>query len=242
MVIARYAESLSWLQSLDAAFLQNRDEIFTTIYVYNKGPDTEFRVPIDVTKYDNVRVEYVTLPNVGRCDHTYLYHIYEHYDALPDTIMFFTGSADIIWKLYKTNMSLFKVYIERNFDTFFIVYHIIYEDKYLQDEFKGFEITEYLCNGMDNAILNPDKTCQPCEIRPFEKWYDHVFGDLKVKQFCYKGIFNVSAKHVRNRPREFYADLMKYVDHHHNPEAAHYIERSWIAIFHPVEEKCMMLE
>jgi hypothetical protein len=67
VVVSAYREDLSWLPALqtrrlvgDAAMLQ----------VYAKHVDT--RVPSGIPS--------IALPNVGRCDHTYLHHIVENYD------------------------------------------------------------------------------------------------------------------------------------------------------------------
>ena len=66
IVVARYNESLIWLN--DYPFNQ-----FEYI-VYNKGDNENF-VKINVK-------EIINLPNVGRCDHTYLYHIINNYESI----------------------------------------------------------------------------------------------------------------------------------------------------------------
>lgn len=74
VVVARYAEDLSWLRGLGLPGL-----------VYNKGlgldPDS---LPPGI--------EVLALPNVGREAHTYLTHIIAHYDALPLYTAFLQGN------------------------------------------------------------------------------------------------------------------------------------------------------
>ena len=61
-----------------------------TYIVYNKGENQDFEKK-NVSKI-------IDLPNVGRCDHTYLYHIVTNYNRLSDIIVFFPGSLDLTYK------------------------------------------------------------------------------------------------------------------------------------------------
>lgn len=69
LVVARYNESLEWLDDLP-------EEI--TYTVYNKGED-------DITQ-PNIKV-----PNVGRESETYIRYILENYNKLPETVCFCQG-------------------------------------------------------------------------------------------------------------------------------------------------------
>lgn len=68
IVVARYTENLDWLSHLSKM----------NVTVYNKGP------PI-------AGVPSVSLPNVGREAHTYLFHIVHAYDSLPEYTAFVQG-------------------------------------------------------------------------------------------------------------------------------------------------------
>lgn len=65
VVIARYLEDVYWLHDLNPNY---------KIYLYNKG--------------DYIATPYISLPNVGREAHTYLYHIIENYDNLDEFTVF----------------------------------------------------------------------------------------------------------------------------------------------------------
>lgn len=70
----------------------------------------------------------------------------------------------------------------------------------------------------------------------------------------WQGMFAVHRDHVRQRSRDGYARLCAYVDHHSgptsffmpgaqkkpdsNPEAGHYLERAWLAVFAPIPTRC----
>lgn len=70
LVIARYKESLDWLDEIDCV-----DKTF----IYNKGNE---RINDDELK----------LPNVGREAHTFCYHIVNNYDDLADITIFVQGN------------------------------------------------------------------------------------------------------------------------------------------------------
>jgi hypothetical protein len=62
VVIAKYKEDISWSNSIDSKCLK----------IYNKGPDGD-------------------IPNVGREGETFLRYIIEHYDSLPECVIFLQG-------------------------------------------------------------------------------------------------------------------------------------------------------
>ena len=79
LVVARYREDLAWLGNIPPQ-IQAR--------VYDKSPDGD-------------------LPNVGREAHTYLHHICENYDALPDLTVFAQGKPfDHAFDFHKTLRAL----------------------------------------------------------------------------------------------------------------------------------------
>ena len=68
VVVSRYQENIDWADGIENGI------------IYNKGPTT----PVS-------RHPVITLPNVGREGHTYLYHIIQNYDQLPDHTCFLQG-------------------------------------------------------------------------------------------------------------------------------------------------------
>lgn len=69
IVIAHYNEDLEWLKNI-------KD---TKIYLYTKGNS-------DINPAENIIIE--ILDNIGNEQHTYLYHIVNHYKKLDDVIFF----------------------------------------------------------------------------------------------------------------------------------------------------------
>ena len=62
---------------------------FNKLYLYDKNPIKSE----NFYKYIKPDVNYEHLDNVGRCDHTYLYHIIKHYDNLSDINIFIPASV-----------------------------------------------------------------------------------------------------------------------------------------------------
>jgi hypothetical protein len=71
IVIARYNESLDWLNKLPKNI---------KITIYNKGND-------------NIKFPFIKLPNIGRESHTYIHHIINNYDKLADQTIFCQGDS-----------------------------------------------------------------------------------------------------------------------------------------------------
>ncbi len=72
IVVAKYKEDIKWVESLRPMF---------NIYIYNKDES-------------NANVEYIHLDNVGREQHTFLYHIVTNYDNLDEVTIFAQGDPD----------------------------------------------------------------------------------------------------------------------------------------------------
>ncbi len=95
LVISRYNESLAWLADIDRS-------VYRRVVVYNKGDP--------MLELDNLGdIIIVTLSNVGRCDHTYMYHIVQTYDDLANVTIFLPGSCDINYNWATTKNTITSV-------------------------------------------------------------------------------------------------------------------------------------
>lgn len=216
MVIARYKEPLTWLDRYEKY-------TFNRIVVYNKGKND------GVCKLKLKSCEQIDLPNEGRCDHTYLYHIIHNYDNLADVTIFTKGSSSAHREKKKLLFTISKVFETKN-----SVFSTANLSTPVHLAAKGFQLDSYQSSFPENRNSAPDSTLmKPACLRPFDKWYEHHFPDINVNYAVYAGIFAVSRKHIHNRPIEFYKKLLKQLEGHSNPEVGHYLERSWIAVFHP---------
>lgn len=221
IIVSRYNEDLEWL----------KEEPFHhyPVTIYNKGLNENFYKP-------PLLKQIINLDNVGVCVHSYLYHIINNYENLANVTIFLPGSCMDNHKKDKTLSTVKKT--QETKDTVFYVYK--YENNVHTDLY-DFKLDNYDLANDSNRVLNNNNKLENCTIRPFGKWYETVFPDIFTKYVNYQGIFSVSKSHILNRDKKSYEELIQYVNKHTNEESAHYFERSFIAIFHPIPDKCMYI-
>lgn len=214
IVVARYNENLEWLNE----YPFNQFEYI----VYNKG-DNEHFIKTNVKHIIN-------LPNIGMCDHTYLYHIIQNYDNLSNTIVFLPGSVNIIHKKQKA-INLLNRIIKSNFTHSFFIgkYH-----NSVKDQYNNFTLDTYRCAYDPNYQKNNRTQLHKCKIRPYGKWYTYFFGDTPAHYATHHGIFSIDKRDIIQHPIYRYELLIKTVNKTSHHEASHYIERSWGVIFYPM--------
>lgn len=209
VVVARYAEDCSWL--LKSPYL----DLLPYTTIYNKGPDN-----IHPTIKSRTR-EILTLPNVGKCDHTFMQHIVRRLSDgvglfhltvfVAASAIKFRDKADSLQRIVKAfpdvpNMG-------NNVD--------IYETH------KGFSLTEWRTSDAQNRMYNNESRLLPASPRPFGPWFKTVFGPrARMVGPCVLGGVCVGLRSkLMAVPRHVYVTLLQHVATHSNPEAGHYIER-----------------
>lgn len=215
IIVSRFNEDLSWTQ--EAPF-----NLFQYI-VYNKGNNENF-IKTNVKQIINIE-------NVGKNDHTYLYHIIENYNNLSNIIVFFPGSLNLDYKKIKAKIILNNI-IKSNYLTAFFVGH--YQQN-IKKTFYNFTLDNWETSDKNNLLLNSELALQKSEIRPYGKWYTYFFGNIQAHWTTMCGIFSIDKRDITQHPVERYQGLIQTVNTHSNPEAGHYIERSWCAIFYPLK-------
>lgn len=214
IIISRYNEDLEWINEYPFNQFQ--------YIVYNKGINEEFCK-------NNIK-QIINLLNVGKCDHTYLYHIVNNYNNLSDILVFFPGSLDMANKKEKS-IKILKYIIS---DEFKNAYFLGTKTNNLFDTFKDFKLDDWKATHKQNLNLNSESKLQLCRVRPYGKWYIYFFGNIKAKWYTMNGIFSIDKKDVVQHKKIRYEILLNTVSHSSNNEAGHYIERSWGAIFYPI--------
>ena len=167
-------------------------------FVYNKCGNMKNAIP---------------LKNVGREFHTFCYHIVQHYDNLPEKIIF-TASA-----LEKHNR-------EQRF-----IHLLNYDKECFCDWGHGEQLIKDIPDDWTNTNYSGVKL-YPANPAGFKQWYLTHIGDIdSSKKRCGNGIFMTSGERLRKRPIEFYKNLIKQIEVDNSPEAGHYIERLVSVIF-----------
>lgn len=212
VVLSRYNEDISWIKNKPFSELN--------IICYNKSAQQ----PDEVCQAPTCKV--INLKNVGRESHTYLYHIINNYDNLAPVTIFLPASAmdnhkknitlGVIRKVMKTKTTV----LRGDYGVF-------------PDELFNFKIDEWKSSNNNNKFLNPENELVLSHTRPYGKWFKENFGNIKVKVFCYYGIFAVAKEHIVQHPKEHYKKLLRQLEGSSNPEVGHYMERAWGAVFYP---------
>jgi hypothetical protein len=212
IVVSRFNEDLKWTTT---GIFNNYKYI-----VYNKGDNDNF----EKSNVDKI----IELKNVGKCDHTYLYHIITNYNNLSDITLFLPGSLDLIQKREKATELLDKIK-KMNNAVFLGEYY-----KNIKNKFEKFCLDNWISSNRQNFYKNNETALQLSEIRPFGQWYKDNFADEIVNYVCYWGIFSIDKRDIIQHPISRYTKLLNQLSTSSNPEVGHYIERSWNAIFHPM--------
>lgn len=211
LVIARYKEPLDWLD-------KHKDRPFRKINIYNKS-DTEIKCP---TWRSDCTIK--QLPNVGVCDHTYLYHIVENYDSLADVTVFIPGSSQLHHKRPRVDAT-----IDKAFSTGQSVVYGYLRPRGVKDTLFTFKIDRHVTADKNNQDeLNYYQ--YPAAVRPFGRWYEKHFPNERSNYESNGGIFAASKADLHQRSKEFYIELLEEVSKHKYHEASHFIERSWATI------------
>jgi Protein of unknown function (DUF3431) len=213
LVIARYNEPLLWL--LEKPFNQFPNTI------YNKGNNESF-----VINENNMAI--ISLKNVGRESESYLQHVILRYNSLADLTIFLPGSLDANGNKYRKAIYILTHLVSAS--TFIGINH----QPSLKTDLYDFTLDEWSCRTSTNAKQNSESKLTPSEIRPFGKWYEHHFPKLKTHLAPYGGVFSVYIQDIKQHPVERYKTLIKDLQVSSNPEAGHYFERSWEAVFGPL--------
>jgi hypothetical protein len=212
IIISRFNEDLKW--TTHGIFNNYR------YIVYNKGDNDDF----EKTNVDKI----INLKNVGKCDHTYLYHIIKNYSDLPDILVFLPGSLDLINKNIRATEML--DIIKNTGNAVFLGEY--YEN--IKNEFENFCLDNWRSTNNQNFDKNNESMLDLSLIRPFGKWYKYNFRNIIVNFVCYWGIFSLDKRDIIQHPINRYINLINQLNSSSNPEVGHYIERSWAAIFHPM--------
>lgn len=227
LVIAHYKEPIEWMKKFESF-------PFRTIFIYTKGDGSK----PPVLPYSHPNVKIITMKNIGRCDHTYLHHMHEHYDSHADVTIFTTASAgNLAHKDATIKFIIPKVFEQKN-----SVFRVTHETEF-KKKFTGFKVDTWRSSNINNQEANSTKdSVYPATIRPFEKWYESLFSGINTHHVVYGGLFAVSKDHIHHRKKDFYKKLLDQFPDHSNPEVGHYFERVWLTIFYPVPENCIYLD
>lgn len=182
VVVARYQENIDWTIGIPDCI------------IYNKGNNTP-------TCHHPV----ITLPNVGREGHTYLYHIIQNYDTLDDHTCFLQG--------HPFDHS---PYLEHQIKTF--------------EPSRAFHVISQHVHAINLCYDPTDFSLHQLLIDTYQR----VFGQYKASHeftFGAGAQFIVSRDAIRSRPKSFYENLLHIMEYSTHPPEGFALERFWTMIF-----------
>jgi hypothetical protein len=214
-VISRYNETIDWIKYLP------QDQI-NTITVYNKGLNERYyRSSVDESLLN--KIQYHTLPNVGRIEHTIVHHILENWDTLEDTTVFLPASILMTEKkgfyLSKISSNIAKI---NNYKGF-------YSPRFqkVRRTF-NYSIHDYQPQGEVNRNNNP---FIKSEYYDFMAWKKDLVDDRPLRYIAYRGMFIVSKENIKYIDKGVYERILKSLVVGDNIENGHFAERIYAHLF-----------
>ena len=206
IVVANYEENLDWINEIPEQF-------YTKLTIYNKGSAKNYKFP---------KMNSVNLPNIGHCDHTYLYHVVNNYDKLADITIFLPGS---VWtqpyKKETANKMMSYIDIHKRAT-------LVCTDNPKNN--MNFTLDAWPVSSPENSRFSSQYELTPAAIRPLGKWFEAHFPGEKYDCVSNAGIVSASREGIHKRPKEFYQGLLNEVSIP-SPEAGHFTERTWANTF-----------
>jgi hypothetical protein len=202
VVVAHYKENIKWLNNIIF-----NDSRVKNIYLYSKDPyyvlNTELK--------NNKKIIHSFLPNVGRESHTYLTYCVENYNADVDSVFFLQGNP----RAHGVNLERIKHWIDRTKNNI----NFISKNFSIASPFKGLK---------NKRIYRWQGPTEPCEL-PMDLWFkSNIQPKLHHPSKIYFGAnFCMPSSKIRTRTRAEYLILIQNYFLTKNPEACHFMERSW---------------
>lgn len=213
IVVSRFNESLEWLQEILQSLKTNRDYV---VYVYNKGPN-HVEIPADW--------KLLNLGNVGRESHTYLTHIVKHFEdcILTPSTIFLMGSLNSNLERLNLAKEVIHGVLVAGKNTAFPSKRWTVNSNFILDNHKSLTT--------NNNILNPSTQLTPASLRPFGKWYQKTFSENIPSRFTIAGTFAASRTAIASIDIDTYKKVLEEASIGPNLEIAHFLERSWLALY-----------
>ena len=225
VVISRYNEDISWVSELKVPYL-----------IINKGN------PID-------NPNCVCIPNStnGREAHSYVWYILQHYDNLPDSVIFLQGNPfdhqkriiemldpEVIKKMpsfqpltagYTDDLPPqdLRYVTRRDFEGF--EYHIMHFGENMTDIYP-----KYHDEGLKNIINWCYDDLKYVSIRKqMHALFEVPYDEKCMTPYFFAAMFKIDKELIRKYSKDFYAQLFKLLERH--IVYVYLCERMWYAMF-----------
>jgi len=213
VVVAYYNEDLSWVR-----YLRKECCINDILLISKKNGD-------------HPDYKTVSLPNIGKESHSFMWYIVNNYEKLPEIVFFCQGGVTSNEMKYLKFMYVVKnlCNVEKN--------GVIALPGQLGFRYGAFDYDFKIDEHHSSNPLNENLTYEliPSKVRPFGKWYQtFITNDLtKISKYgvSYNGIFCTTRKSILKFSKKTYEELYKQSSVGESTEVAHYLERSYYSMF-----------
>ncbi len=215
VIITRYNEYIDWIRYIV--------DSVDFIYIYNKGYNENFFKHFDPKEYPN-KIMFLTLPNIGRIDHTLVYHILEHWDDLPSVLINLPGSV-----MMSQKKGFYLSSIMRRLPDLRKVYSGFYGPRFHKvSQTFNYSIDNYQAEGVCNRNDNP---FIKSEYYDFQVWKKAIIDERPMRYVAMRGMFSVARENITHIDKSVFERLKESLSVGDNIENGHFAERIWAHLF-----------
>lgn len=166
-------------------------------------------------------VKIIPLENVGRESYVIHYHICQHYDHLPDRLIFIPanwrtrtyGVSQVLQQVHGNEFLPRPAYVPWSSEQFF-------------------QLDKWLGLSDINRAEVEKQEYTVASIRPYGKWYVERIPVPYKDWLVLNGVISVPRNNILRYPLPLYQNwLAELKDSGVNPEIGHYWERTWYSLF-----------
>jgi hypothetical protein len=215
-IITRYNEYVDWID-----YIINKVDF---IYIYNKGPNNLIFKNLVLNEEQSKKVEIVPLENIGRIDHTLVYHILKNWETLPDVLISLPASI-----LMCVNKGSYLSVMMKRIDVTKTKYGGFYSPRFVKVSPNfNYSIDNYQAEGACNRNNNP---FIKSEYSDFQTWKKGIIDDRPMHYLAIRGMFNICKENILHIKKEIYENLLSSLSVGDNIENGHFAERIWAHLF-----------
>jgi hypothetical protein len=212
LVLAVYNEDISWVSDV----INNYKKI--TIYSKNNERFNKLRI------YENDKIKLIDFPNIGSCDHVYLYHIINNYHNLEDIIAFQKGTK------YTKKQRYF------NLNSYILLLLVYFVNN---NKLKTFSLSFWSFSNNRNLNFSYFRSKYSNLGEYLESLFDksHSAKLFKYSRYVhYGGNFIVSRKNIQRYDKKIYEKLIDNELRHPSREMIYFHERIWGLLFSNIKK------
>uniref|UniRef100_A0A6C0EFJ1 Uncharacterized protein n=1 Tax=viral metagenome TaxID=1070528 RepID=A0A6C0EFJ1_9ZZZZ len=233
LVVSRYNENIEWVLPYNDISI-----------IYNKGHELNIH-------FNNI----INLSNIGREGHTYLYHIIQNYNSLPNRVIFTQGSPfehnhtflygidnynetmDVqplgLKYLQELNIPPIDILEKYKTTTYYGLEYLVVNINKNTDNLPPYNFIDDGINRLIQTYNNRFPHCKSLIENLLERSNFPIVKQLNEIRFCYSALFSVIKKQIHKYDISVYQNLLNELISFNDQsgENGYILERLWLYIF-----------